>query len=172
MAWRRTGDKPLSEPMMVSLPTHICATRPQWVNTLATESENSQHYLISSCKHFHKCDNVRQIRHILFTFLNIWKTQPNSSRLCLPLYIRFSFHSATSCWKVRTRQTWLINYIIFYLIRKIPYLAIPTSARNSSKSRLPYAFINVLLRFSADPNYGGFFLLFELYSLIIRLAKN
>ena len=32
MAWRRPGDKPLSEPMMVSLPTHICVTRPQWVN--------------------------------------------------------------------------------------------------------------------------------------------
>ena len=32
MAWRRAGDKPLSEPMMVSLPTHICVTRPQWVN--------------------------------------------------------------------------------------------------------------------------------------------
>ena len=31
MAWRRLGDKPLSEPMMVSLPTHICVTRPQWV---------------------------------------------------------------------------------------------------------------------------------------------
>ena len=31
MAWRRPGDKPLSEPMMISLPTHICATRPQWV---------------------------------------------------------------------------------------------------------------------------------------------
>ena len=33
MAWRRPGDKPLSEPMMVSLPTHICVTRPQWVKT-------------------------------------------------------------------------------------------------------------------------------------------
>ena len=31
MAWRRPGDKPLSEPMMVSLTTHICVTRPQWV---------------------------------------------------------------------------------------------------------------------------------------------
>ena len=30
MAWRRPGDKPLSEPMMVVLPTHICVTRPQW----------------------------------------------------------------------------------------------------------------------------------------------
>ena len=32
MAWRRSGDKPLSEPMMVTLLTHICVTRPQWVN--------------------------------------------------------------------------------------------------------------------------------------------
>ena len=31
MAWRRPGDKPLSEPMMVSLLTHICVTRPLWV---------------------------------------------------------------------------------------------------------------------------------------------
>ena len=33
MTWRRPCDKPLSEPMMVRLPTHICVTRPQWVNT-------------------------------------------------------------------------------------------------------------------------------------------
>ena len=32
MAWRRPGYKPLSEPKMVSLLTHICVTRPQWVN--------------------------------------------------------------------------------------------------------------------------------------------
>ena len=32
MAWHRPGDKPLSEPMMVKLLTHICVTRPQWVN--------------------------------------------------------------------------------------------------------------------------------------------
>ena len=34
MAWRRPGDKPLSEPMMVSLLTHICVTQPQWVKPL------------------------------------------------------------------------------------------------------------------------------------------
>ena len=32
MAWRRLGDKPLSEPMMVRLLTHICVSRPQYVN--------------------------------------------------------------------------------------------------------------------------------------------
>ena len=33
MAWCRSGNKPLSEPMMVSLLTHICVTQPQWVNS-------------------------------------------------------------------------------------------------------------------------------------------
>ena len=33
MAWRRPGDKPLSEPIMVNLSTPICVTRPHWVNT-------------------------------------------------------------------------------------------------------------------------------------------
>ena len=42
MAWRCLGDKPLSEPKMVSLPAHICVTRPQcvkvdWFNSLALE---------------------------------------------------------------------------------------------------------------------------------------
>ena len=34
MAWRRPGDKPLSEPMLVRSLTHICVTRPQWVKPL------------------------------------------------------------------------------------------------------------------------------------------
>ena len=32
MVWRRPGDKPLSEPMMVSLLTQICVTQAQWAN--------------------------------------------------------------------------------------------------------------------------------------------
>ena len=47
MAWRRPGDKPLSEPMMVRLPKDICVTRPQWYNRI-TLSGN-----ISNCKYFH-----------------------------------------------------------------------------------------------------------------------
>ena len=41
MAWHRPGDKPLSEPVMVSLLTHICVTRPQWVNGLVQDSSFS-----------------------------------------------------------------------------------------------------------------------------------
>ena len=38
MAWRRPGDKPLSEAMVVSLLTHKCVTRPQWVKTRFTQA--------------------------------------------------------------------------------------------------------------------------------------
>ena len=31
MVWRRPGDRPLSEPMMVSLLAHICVARSQWI---------------------------------------------------------------------------------------------------------------------------------------------
>ena len=43
MTWRRPGNKPLSEPMMVNVLTHICITRPQWVKNV-----NSKLYLTSS----------------------------------------------------------------------------------------------------------------------------
>ena len=39
MAWRWPGDKPLSEPMLVRSLTHICVTRPQWLNWTVSYSE-------------------------------------------------------------------------------------------------------------------------------------
>ena len=43
MAWRRPGDKPLSGPMMVRSPTHICVTQPQWVNGSHSSPVDSPH---------------------------------------------------------------------------------------------------------------------------------
>ena len=37
IAWRRPDDKPLSEAMLISLLTHKCVTRPQWVNNQASQ---------------------------------------------------------------------------------------------------------------------------------------
>ena len=37
MDWRRPGGNLLSEPIMVRLQTHICITRPHWVNTFRPE---------------------------------------------------------------------------------------------------------------------------------------
>ena len=34
MAWHQPGDMPLSEPMMISLLTHICVTQPQCVTII------------------------------------------------------------------------------------------------------------------------------------------
>ena len=57
MAWRRSGDKPLSEPMMVSLLTHLCVTRPQWVNGMSqirihlyTHQQNTIHLFDTKLK--------------------------------------------------------------------------------------------------------------------------
>ena len=84
MAWRRSGDKPLSEPMMASLLTHICVTRPQWVNIYIFHSisltrkwvENVSVALVSA-KH-----TVKQ----LFLFLNKNTRGICQNRLPLPKY--------------------------------------------------------------------------------------
>ena len=45
MAWRRPGDKPLSEPMLISLPTYIYVTRPQWGITSRDELKPDNKYM-------------------------------------------------------------------------------------------------------------------------------
>ena len=89
MAWCRPGDKPLSEPMMVNLPTHICVTRPQWVKDIENRKcqdyvyikweywstmQKIKHYLghgnkvnenkVSYCKAL-KCDTIKNIKKLL-----------------------------------------------------------------------------------------------------------
>ena len=34
MTFRMVGTKPLSEPLMIILLTHICVTQPQWINII------------------------------------------------------------------------------------------------------------------------------------------
>ena len=83
MAWRRPGDKPLSEPMMVRLPTHICVTRPQWVKV---------HDDIMTCRRFlHHWS--RWIFHIKGTWCG---------------FFVFALMSAwTNCWtKIKTQVKW------------------------------------------------------------------
>ena len=58
MAWRRPGDKPLSEATMVRLPAHICVIRPQWDN-ICNWSRRSAASLQSSLPNFPKTTHVR-----------------------------------------------------------------------------------------------------------------
>ena len=58
MAWRRPGDKPLSEAMVVSLPTYICVTRPQWVNKSASpqgQGNSTFNFMIWNTSLFYLC---------------------------------------------------------------------------------------------------------------------
>ena len=57
MAWRCPGDKPLSEPMMVSLLTHMCVTRPQWVKTCPTQCTVHVYLPWVSCQIAFWCPN-------------------------------------------------------------------------------------------------------------------
>ena len=43
MAWRRSSNKPLSEPMMVNSLTHICITQSQWVNVTYEKKDKKWH---------------------------------------------------------------------------------------------------------------------------------
>ena len=61
IAWHRPGDKPLSEPMMVSSFTHICVTRPQWhkyVYSIVILSTNLTQHPIYLSREWHKWRGV------------------------------------------------------------------------------------------------------------------
>ena len=58
MAWRRAGDKPLFEPMVVRLPTHICVTRPQWFNPLVPLVSTMHGHSFSVVLRIDKCVNA------------------------------------------------------------------------------------------------------------------
>ena len=51
MAWRRTGNKPLSDPMVINLLEHIYVTRPQWVNQAEGLLQMDLTHLIYSLSH-------------------------------------------------------------------------------------------------------------------------
>ena len=59
MAWRRLDNKPLSEPMMVNLPTHICVTRPQWVKCRysVTQKMLIRRYFLECSTHCYQCNH-------------------------------------------------------------------------------------------------------------------
>ena len=80
MVGRRPGDKPLSEPMMVKLPTHICVTRPQWI------APNFWH------QHFRQSGDIlmaigtillHESRFTNLYKLNLWSSHLPHTKICL-----------------------------------------------------------------------------------------
>ena len=78
MAWRRPGGKPLSEPVMVSLLTHICVTLPQWVNHAmwSTWWFNDYPWYMIWSKNFHRPTQWSRYKmhSLCFTARNILET--------------------------------------------------------------------------------------------------
>ena len=70
MAWRRPGNRPLSELMMVSLLTHICVTRPRWVKGWSREV---QYYTRNQLKAFIIFSTL--FRFCTFLYKKFWKTR-------------------------------------------------------------------------------------------------
>ena len=57
MACHSPGDKPLCEPMLISLLIHICITQVQWVNTLRLR-QNGRHFADDTIKRIFMNENV------------------------------------------------------------------------------------------------------------------
>ena len=86
MAWRRPSDKPLSEPIMICLPTHICVTWPQWVNVKRGD--------------LYQCFNSNT---------NVWQ------RLTYNGVILRLTSSLPVLAKILTQTKWFINHAVFAL---------------------------------------------------------
>ena len=87
-AWCRPGNKPLSEPMMVRLLTHICITQPQWVNIwLPYLTPLSIHWSYCSLGLSHRYMPIKIIisKSILNRSINISNLQALSSLKLFPL---------------------------------------------------------------------------------------
>ena len=118
MAWRRPGDKPLSEPMMVRLLTHICVTRPQWVNYF-----NS--YIRFCRKTRYKCKislALRQIKYRTHMYTRRMRKYPPSG---LPRSFHVNFSNETKSVYVmgrlrhdgvivRGEMGWIVHFVILF----------------------------------------------------------
>ena len=102
MAWRRPGDKPLSEPMMVRLPTHICVTRPQWVKAVLKIAVNERATILSPKSLVTIGCHLGLYRSFIHLFVNNWMrpvTIKNTSKdkKCKSVTIR-SFVAEINLW--------------------------------------------------------------------------
>ena len=85
MAWHRPGDQPLSEPMMASLLTNICITRPQWVNyTNLYSACIVMMWFALSCLHME--NRMQCIRLLLIADLLEWQCSKKYPRIFICVF--------------------------------------------------------------------------------------
>ena len=115
IAWRRPGEKPLSEPMMVSLLTHICVNRPQWVNTMAVDDlvPISLRLMMSQLKDIASHTKIKVSKmHILRCMVQnfVWNfkdTLWNFTQILNPYTTNYVFHEVLKC-----EESWYLRVMI------------------------------------------------------------
>ena len=130
MAWRRLGDKPLPEPMMVRLPTHICGTQPQWVK--CNKAQPSYIFLgllyLLSVIETHKLVNiVLDYWGTLFTRGQFWPSGIVIACVCVCVCVRVHYRNLM-------RRTFFPDAAYFYpdvaYFPDVAYYATSGSAQN------------------------------------------
>ena len=82
MAWRRPGDKPLSEPTMVKLPTHICVIRPP-----AFKVTHTSRY----CRRVQDMEKQRHPYNTLYTWYYVtYVLRYNKLQCCLYNFVQYN----------------------------------------------------------------------------------
>ena len=96
MAWRRPGDKPLSEPMMVNLPTHICVTGTGviiWLPQCQWSFEEILKNIRKIIQHHSKTKQNANPRHNSSIYYNPYNDLCNKVlRTCIILLFRYKVH--------------------------------------------------------------------------------
>ena len=121
MAWRRPGDKPLTEPMMLRLPTHICVSRPQWVNkALVCLGKNGIECIID-----HKAVHVRSAGgwSCVLRYMEIIGIIALRELSFFPV-IEFSVHHWAGSAKKRLPLVWLHCWVFYLHLLLIGCLAL------------------------------------------------
>ena len=102
MAWRRPEDKALSDPMMIKLLTHVCVTRPQWVNERLVTSCRSEMHQLAKLFVYAGWENVLIVDLLLF-------------RLFLFLFILGGGGGSYVCFSHRTFRSSFLTFCIWML---------------------------------------------------------
>ena len=93
-SWRRPGDKPLCELTVVSLPTHICVARPQWVKFKSHEI--SIFHNIRTIDHYQNHNNNKAQTLSCTVCSPKWHwTYGNLPNTCTEFVLEITLHSST-----------------------------------------------------------------------------
>ena len=111
MAWCQPGDKPLSDPMIVRLPTHICVTRLQWVKHSFLTYTGIFHSMIHEYALAEYCTCCINKDSYWFVFLFKNKTSV--------YFIRYTYVKMCICWiaiKRKSRNSITMLLMVIFLL--------------------------------------------------------